>query len=452
VHGLVGEALAKGERFQYPERIRRPDGSVRHLDTVGEAARDAAGNVVGLIGTCRDVTDETRARKLQAAEQRILEMIASGAPLEEIFEKLVDAIEEHSPPTIGSILLLSPDGKHVRHGAAPRLPEAYNRVVHGAPIGPAAGSCGTAAFLGRPVIVTDIETDPLWERYRELARTHGLRACWSTPILRRDGRVLGTFALYYREPRAPDKEDNDLIARATHLAGIAIERKQLEDQLRALSERVESVREDERGSIAREIHDELGQTLTALKMDLAWVARRLSKEEPVPRESILQTLQSMSEMTDGVIDVVRRIVRELRPGVLDDLGLLAAVEWQAQEFERRTATTCQVSSNLGDARLSAAVSTTVFRIFQEALTNIARHADAAAVDVRLDREGDWLSLEVRDDGKGIPPEALDSADSLGLLSITERARRLGGDAKVEPAAPKGTRVSLRVPLDPGGST
>ncbi|MEO7091792.1 MAG: PAS domain-containing protein, partial [Polyangiales bacterium] len=119
VHGHVGQALERGERFSYPERILRPDGSIRHLDTVGEAARDASGVVTGLIGTCRDVTDETRARKLQIAEQRILEMIASGDALDAIFTTIVASIEEHSPPTIGSILLLTADGKRVLHGAAP---------------------------------------------------------------------------------------------------------------------------------------------------------------------------------------------------------------------------------------------------------------------------------------------------------------------------------------------
>src|SRR5207302_8472910 len=123
--------------------------------------------------------------------------------------------------------------------------------------------------------VSDIANDPLWASYRELALPHGLRACWSFPILT-DGRVLGTFAVYYRQTREPDTAARELISRAVHVAGIAIERRQLDDQLRALSERVEAAREDERTNIAREIHDELGQALTALKLDLAWVARRVS--------------------------------------------------------------------------------------------------------------------------------------------------------------------------------
>ena len=561
----VGQALERGGRFEYPERVVRPDGSIRELATVGEGAVDGNGRVVGLIGTCRDVTaerrrDETirlyadivhhmqiglavwdvgdpgdidtvrlvthnpaseavarrplagclgqpfrsifpfgagspieklildvardgrvhetvvdraqnpahpnravaakafplpggrvglsvedvteasRARRLKDAEYHVLETIASGGELRGTLEALVLAIEEHSPPTLGSILLLDHDGLPVRHGAAPHLPAAYIQGIDGAPIGPSAGSCGTAAWRRTPVYVEDIETDPLWDDYRELARAHGLRACWSTPILANDGRVLGTFALYDRVPRAPTAEDIALIDRATHLAGIAIEQRQLEDQLRALSAHVESVREDERTGIAREIHDVLGQELTALKMDLAWLARRATGQEP-----LLEKLRAMSAATDEIIQQVRRISTELRPGVLDDLGLLAAIEWQAQEFQQRTGTTTTVESNGGDTQLGRDVSTALFRIFQEALTNVARHAGAKHVGVRLGLEGDDVELEVRDDGRGITPLEAANPRSLGLLGIRERARRLGGRAVVAANASGGTRVSIRVP-------
>jgi PAS domain S-box-containing protein len=436
----VGLALERGGRFAYPERIVRPDGSIRELDTVGEASRDAGGRVVGLIGTCRDVTEATRARRLKDAEHHVLERIASGAALGGILESIVLAIEDYSPPTLGSILLLDADGVHVRHGAAPNLPAAYTKAIDGAPIGPSAGSCGTAAFCRRPVYVEDIETDPLWGDYRELAREHGLRACWSTPIFSNDGRVLGTFALYYREPRAPTDEDLALIERATHLAGIAIEHLQLEDQLRALSAHVESVREDERTGIAREIHDVLGQALTALKMDLAWLARRATGQEPM-----LEKLHAMSEATDEIIQQVCRISTELRPGVLDDLGLLAAIEWQAQEFEGRTGTPCTVESNVGDAQLPRDVSTALFRICQEALTNVARHAEANAVGVRLWLAGDEVCLDVRDDGRGITHAQASNPRSLGLLGIRERARRMGGGATILAGPSGGTIVSVHVP-------
>jgi signal transduction histidine kinase len=160
----------------------------------------------------------------------------------------------------------------------------------------------------------------------------------------------------------------------------------------------------------------------------------------------------MSEATDEIIQQVRRISSELRPGVLDDLGLLAAIEWQAQEFEERTGTICNVESDVGDANLPRDVSTALFRVFQEALTNVARHANASHVGVRLAFAGDDLCLEVRDDGRGITEAQTGNPRSLGLLGIRERARHLGGAAAIAAEATGGTVVSVHVPRTGRGTT
>jgi PAS domain S-box-containing protein len=441
VEAAVARALEDGNRFTYRERIRRPDGSIRHLDTLGEVRRDTSGRICGLIGICRDITAETQAEKLRHAEQQILEMIASGAPLAGVLMQIVLMIEEQIPPTIGSILLLDERGIRLLTGAAPNLPPEFSRAIHGVEIGAAAGSCGTSAFLGRPVLVEDIETDPLWVDYRALASRFGLRACWSTPIVGGGGAVVGTFALYYREPRKPREEELAVIGRATHIAGIAIQRDRLTDELRALTAHVEAVREDERTSVAREIHDVLGQALTALKMDISWLSRH-SVAEP----TCAAKLQEMSAMTDDLVDAVRRISADLRPGVLDDLGLGAAIEWQAEDFQRRTGTTCIVHSNVGEMRFDRDVGTAVFRIFQEALTNVARHADATLVEVHLEQDGTRLRLSVRDDGRGISAEALGKSTSLGILGMRERARRLAGTVDLRRDGESGTVLVLELPV------
>ena len=412
---------------------------------------DADGKCQSLVGTVHDVTTAVRARVLAAAEQRVLEMVASGATLEDSLSVLALAIEEQAPPAIASILLMSDDGMHVVHGAAPHLPAEYNKAVHGAPIGERAGSCGTAATLRRSIIVTDIETDPLWDSYRDLARRHGLRACWSTPILSREERVLGTFALYFREPRSPTQDDLDLIARAVHVAGIAIQRHELDQQLRALSARIEAAREDERAGIAREIHDQLGQSLTVMKMDLAFIARRATSPQGIERTELLEKVKALSEMTDEIIGQSRRISSELRPGVLDDLGLAAALSWLGQEFEKRTAIPCTVSVTLADGDdVPRELSTTVFRAVQEALTNVVRHADARRVEVVLEEDAGSLVLQVRDDGRGIRPEDVADPRSLGLLGMRERARRVGGSVAFAAAeGGGGTVVTFRVPLGTG---
>ncbi len=178
--------------------------------------------------------------KLQL-QRDLLERIARRAPLSETLEALVVAAESRSPGMIASVLTLDEDGVHVRHGAAPHLPEAYVRAIDGAAIGPAAGSCGTAAYERRRIIVEDIATDPLWNDYRQLALPHGLQACWSEPIFASDDRVLGTFAMYYRHPRGPEPFELDLIETAARLAAVAIERERIETALRQSEQRLAGI-------------------------------------------------------------------------------------------------------------------------------------------------------------------------------------------------------------------
>ena len=166
---------------------------------------------------------EQHEEQFRAEQKRIQQMIASDAPLSEILSKLVLMIEGQSPEMICSILLLSSDGNHVRHAVAPSLPENYVKVIDGSPIGPKHGSCGTAMFRGQPVIVTDIATDPLWDEYRNFAWAIGVAACWSTPIMSSKGKVLGSFAMYYREPRTPNGDERHLTDVATKVAAQAIE-------------------------------------------------------------------------------------------------------------------------------------------------------------------------------------------------------------------------------------
>ncbi len=218
-------------------------------------------------------------------------------------------------------------------------------------------------------------------------------------------------------------------------------------QLSDLSAHVEWAREEERRTISREIHDDLGQALTALKMDLALLSSRIREGGAgTTPEALGERLKGMSDLTEETIERVRRLARELRPGVLDDLGLEAAIEWQAQDFEARTGIGCRVHSHLGDVKLPRPLATAFFRTFQESLTNVARHAHAKRVDVFLSRKGNRLTLEVSDDGRGISEETVAAVKSLGLLGMRERARRLGGQFAISGAPGQGTTVTLSVPL------
>jgi PAS domain S-box-containing protein len=543
----VQAALARGTGlFEYSERIVRDDGTVRHLRTIGEVVVDASGRAVGLVGACRDVTDEvervdtialfedffhnaqigmavlhvadpkdagsarlvsfnpaaetiarrplvellgaplrdvvpfapegvlfglvtsvaregvtreatvlrsrdprdpdralsikafplpgdcvgvsldditreTRAHRLRDTEARVLERIASGAPLEEILDAVARGVEEEARGVRAAILLRDEHGR-LQMGVGPSLPKEL-----------VAAAC------------TEFDPKPAFAGATQVGAHRAVtRSFWS-----KDERALGRVVAFLPDATNADDDGSlaELIARASRVAGIAVENRQLAEQARALAAHVESVREEERTAIARELHDALGQMLTALKLDVAWLGRRATGET-VASQLVRDHVTGMSAMIDELVVVVRRMSAELRPVVLDDLGLAAAIEWQAEEFERRTQVECNVRVDVEDRSFEPALSTAVFRVFQEALTNVARHAEAKRVDVRLRRDASWLMLDVEDDGRGITPDQQGSSHSLGLVGIRERARRLGGTATIGRAGAGGTSVSLRVPLQP----
>ena len=218
----------------------------------------------------------------------------------------------------------------------------------------------------------------------------------------------------------------------TEMAG----RRQVEQQL-------EQAREAERTRLARELHDGLGGALTGLKMDLAQLQRSLPPDAHA-------RLGEMLGLVDETVNIMRRIAADLRPAVLDDLGIVSAIEWQAAEFQRRSSLPCRVITNVEDLDLEPRQAIAVFRIVQEALTNILRHARATAVEVRLNCEGDVLSLAISDDGQGITPERRHNATSLGLAGMRERVRLLGGQLQIEGATGRGTTVRVEIPLSGAG--
>jgi len=209
------------------------------------------------------------------------------------------------------------------------------------------------------------------------------------------------------------------------------------------SRRAIDVREVERARIARAVHDEIGQALTALRMDVEWIRRRMDGRDAAP---ISEKLSAMAALVDRTIDTVQRIAAELRPGLLDQLGLEAAAEWSVREFRRRTGIACPFVAELEGAAPDPETSTAAFRILQEALTNVARHSGASRAEVRLSRAKERLVLEIRDDGRGIAPDRLSDPHSIGIAGMRERARAAGGDVSFRSGKRGGTVVRLDVPL------
>ena len=203
----------------------------KFVDFIYQPLFGADADLAGIFVQGHDVSDHKRGEALRTAHNHVLELAIQDKPLEETLAALVALVEDWSQTgVLGSILLLDEDGKHLRHGAAPSLPTAYNDAIDGIAIGSEVGSCGTAAFTKEPVFVSDITTDPLWADFRDLALDHNLRACWSVPILAGSGTVLGTFAMYHHEPREPTEQDLALVQVVTRTAALIINRKQAEEQ------------------------------------------------------------------------------------------------------------------------------------------------------------------------------------------------------------------------------
>jgi PAS domain S-box-containing protein len=218
------------------------------------------------------------------------------------------------------------------------------------------------------------------------------------------------------------------------------------EQLRNLSEHLQSIREEERTNIAREIHDELGQALTALKIDISMIGNKLYPDH----KPLVEKTASMMERIDDTIQTVKKICTELRPTVLDHFGLSAAIEWQAEDFQKRTGINCEVSFHPEDIVLDQDISIVLFRIFQEALTNIMRHADATEVKASLKAKDGMITLEVIDNGKGITEEEITNSNSFGLLGIRERVNFLGGNVTISGISNKGTAIKVNIPFKKKG--
>jgi PAS domain S-box-containing protein len=334
---------ATGRHTDHELRMRGADGQYRWFLTRALPLRDELENIVKWYGTATDIEDRKRTEMLLGGEKRLLEMIARGDSRALILDALCRLVEELASGCLSSILLLDPNTNSLRHGSAPSLPTKYSEAIDGAVIGPSVGSCGTAAYRKEPVIVSDIATDPLWADFRELALGHGLRACWSTPIVSSAGNVLGTFAIYYREPRSPNPQESTLIEQITHLASIALERAEaaqaMQQQANLLEQAHDAIliwefprtivywnrgaeqlygfsRKEAIGRSSHELlHTEHPQTMTAvektLERDGEWTGE-LTHTTRDGRKIIVESRHVLMNETDG-----RRLVLETNRDITD---------------------------------------------------------------------------------------------------------------------------------------
>jgi PAS domain S-box-containing protein len=364
------------------------------------------GKVIGVVLVFRDVAERRQEQEATAEQAALLEL------------------------TQDSVFVIDMEGKVLfwSRGAEAMLGYSKNQA---------------AGKISHDLLRTEFP-QPLAEIRSELMRV----GHWEGDVIKtaRDGRrivVAGRWALQWgKRDEAPRVLviNSDITARKRGEESLVLQR----EQLRALAERLQSVREEDRKRVARDLHDQIGQILTSIKMDLTWVTRHLSKSEG---EVLARLAESIKLINDGV-KAVRTICSGLRPGVLDDLGLAAAIEWQASEFTSRNGVQCDVSVPPVDLHLDGDRATATFRIFQECLTNVVRHAQAKSVRVALCQEDENILLVVEDDGIGFCDSGLsNSLGSLGLLGMKERAQFCGGDVQISSSPGNGTTVTVRVPLD-----
>lgn len=307
-----------------------------------------------------------------------------------------------------------------------------------------------------PYGTSDAAHDPIMQH--ELAINADVRSIICTPILDSVGEVLGYFDIRNKQDgEGFTINDQEMLMALAPAASIAIQNalayqqrlatvaalEESSGQLQALAANLELAREEERTQIARELHDQLGQALTAMKFDLAWLTERLGHEDA----TLGQKARTITTQMDTMIKTVRRIATELRPGMLDDLGLAASIEWQARDFEKRTGIVCAVSVSVEDLPLARAQSVALFRILQEALTNVARHSNAQYVAVKLSATPEAVTLQVHDDGRGIQAGEIAGLHSLGLLGMRERAKRLGGAFDIQGVPGDGTIITVSIPVE-----
>ena len=437
VKQTIERASKERKNFEHEYRLLMPEGSIKYVHVLARAVTDELASVE-FVGAVMDVTERRRAEALSDGESRILEMIARDAPLEEIMEKLVRVVEAHFAGLFCSILLLDKDGQHLRHGAAPSLPGAYTKAIDGLSIGPKAGSCGTAMYRKEPVVVTDILQDPLWEDYRPVTEPYGFRACWSTPIIAHSGQVLGTFAMYYRDPRGPDPAEIRALEMATHLAGIAIERKLAREEregLRQLQAELAHInRVTTMGELTASLAHEVNQPIAAAITDANTCLRWLKRDEPdiaEAREAAARVVKDATRAAE-IISRTRLLFKKASPQsdlvdvneIIREMVVLLRSEAMQFSITVRTELT-DLPPVMGD-RVQ----------LQQVLMNLVANGIDAMKEVDGTRElaiksekteNDQLLISVSDTGVGLP---LQQADRIFNAFFTTK--------------PHGTGMGLRI--------
>ncbi len=453
--GWMYDGFKRSAHGNYNEvyRILCPDGSVRWIHDRTFLVRDMSGNAYRTAGIAEDITNYKRADEAMegvVCQQAAIAELGQHALLEVdipvLMNKAAGLIADVFHADGCSILeyVLEDNTFLFCGGAGCRKEFAWGIAVP-------AGKKSLAGFTvlsGKPVLVQDFASDPRFEM-PGFPCEHPIASGMSV-IIQGKEKPFGVIEVYSLKPRAFTKDDVVFCLSAANLLAISVQRNRMEEEikrsrehLRNFSMHLQLAREEERAAIAREIHDELGQVLAMLKMQLSWLAGKLRKDQ----KALKKKLKAMTSLFHRTVKTVQKLIVELRPAMLDDAGLVAAMEWQLKEFKKHTGIECVARLPAEKFPLDGKRATTLMRILQEALTNTARHAKATRVEVELKQVNRHVELSVKDNGRGFEKSQINDRSSFGLTGMRERALYWGGEVTVDARKRRGTTVTVRIPLE-----
>jgi C4-dicarboxylate-specific signal transduction histidine kinase len=418
IQATLNQVARDKKPFDFEHRLLMPDGSVKYVRVVGHPSTNDESGSFEFVGAVTDITESKRAEALRDGESGILERIARDAPLEEILENLVRVVEAQFAGMLCSVLLLDQDGQHVRHGAAPSLPKPYSDAIDGMCIGPKAGSCGTAMYRREPVVVIDILQDPLWEAYRGVAEPYGFRACWSTPILAHSGKALGSFAMYYREPRSPSPAETRALEMATHLGGIAMERKLAREERERLRQAQADLAHINRvttmGELTASLAHEIKQPISAALINAKTCLRWLERDDPdmsEAREAASRLVKDVTRAAD-IISSTRSLFRKgaLQRELVDvnelirEMIVLLRSEANRYSISIRT----ELAEHLPKIMADRVQLQQVFlNLMLNGIDAMKEMSGGSELTIKSQADDGELKISVRDTGVGLPPEQAD---------------------------------------------